>query len=167
MEHYFTRDILFYQQHLTGRMEDFSTLILGDTGTGKGTAASAIGRSGFIPFNEKTGTFSESFTKAFVSINLSQFPEGIIESELFGHRKGAFTGAVEAHEGMFDTCSPHGSIFLDEIGDISIPGGFNFIEAGLAPASRAETLPRKCAINVCQNPLFLTPVREGVIHDTV
>ncbi|MBN1578279.1 MAG: sigma-54-dependent Fis family transcriptional regulator [Chitinispirillaceae bacterium] len=117
----FTRDILFYKQHLISRMEDFSTLILGDTGTGKGTAASAIGRSGFIPFDEKTGRFSESFTKSFVSINLSQFPEGIIESELFGHKKGAFTGAVEAHEGIFDTCSPHGSIFLDEIGDISVP----------------------------------------------
>jgi hypothetical protein len=116
----FTHDPLFYKQHLIDRMEDFSTLILGDTGTGKGAAASAIGRSGFIPFDVKTGGFSESFTKAFVSINLSQFPESIIEAELFGHRKGAFTGAVEAHEGVFDTCSPHGSIFLDEIGDISI-----------------------------------------------
>jgi DNA-binding NtrC family response regulator len=117
----FTHDLLFYKQHLISRMEDFSTLILGDTGSGKGTAASAIGRSGFIPFNEKTGAFAESFAKTFVSINLSQFPESLIESELFGHKKGAFTGAVEEHEGIFDTCSPHGSIFLDEIGDISIP----------------------------------------------
>lgn len=117
----FTCDPLFYQRSLLNKMEDFSTLILGDTGTGKGTAASAIGRSGFIPFNTKTAKFTESFTRAFVSLNLSQFSEGIIESELFGHKKGAFTGAIEAHKGIFDICSPHGSIFLDEIGDTSIP----------------------------------------------
>lgn len=117
----FTFDQVFFKQHLLQRMEDFSTLILGDTGTGKGTAAAAIGRSGFIPFNSKTRTFTESFTRAFVSLNLSQFPEGLIESELFGHKKGAFTGAVEAHEGIFARCSAQGSIFLDEIGDISIP----------------------------------------------
>ncbi len=117
----FTVDQLFYKRHLLNRMEDFSTLILGETGTGKGTAAASIGRSGFIPFNTKTKKFEESFTKAFVSLNLSQYPEGLIESELFGHRKGAFTGAMEEHKGIFSRCSIHGSIFLDEIGDVSIP----------------------------------------------
>ena len=46
-------------------------------------------------------------------MNLAQFPEPLLESELFGHRKGAFTGAVEAHEGVFAGCSPFGAIFLD------------------------------------------------------
>lgn len=117
----FTDNIELYDTYLWNRMEDFSTMLLGETGTGKGMAAAAIGRSGFIPFNEKTGCFSESFAKTFVSINLSQYPEPLIESELFGHRKGAFTGAIEPHKGVFSRCSPFGSIFIDEIGDVSIP----------------------------------------------
>jgi len=117
----FTYDLGLYDQNLYNRLEDFSTLLLGETGTGKGSAAAAIGRSGFIPFDAKKGQFTHNFTEAFVSINLSQYPESLIESELFGHRKGAFTGAVESHEGVFDRCSAHGSLFLDEIGDITIP----------------------------------------------
>ncbi|MFO7753252.1 MAG: sigma 54-interacting transcriptional regulator [Desulfobacteraceae bacterium] len=114
----FTHNIEFYDKFMWNRMEDFSTLLLGETGTGKGTAAMAIGRSGFIPFSEKTGTFQESFTRAFSSLNLSQFPEALLESELFGHKKGSFTGAVEDYKGVFDRCSPYGSILLDEIGEI-------------------------------------------------
>ncbi len=117
----FTYDIGLYEQHLRNRMEDFSTLLLGETGTGKGLSASAIGRSGYIPYDEKSGCFTESFTRAFISLNLSQFPEQLLESELFGHKKGAFTGAVESHEGIFARCSRYGAIFLDEIGEVSIP----------------------------------------------
>lgn len=116
----FTHNMDFYEKHLLNRMEDFSTLILGETGTGKGTAAMAIGCSGFIPFHLKKKGFQESFTKSFVSINLSQFPETLIESELFGHKKGAFTGAAKHHTGVFGRCSPYGAILLDEIGETSM-----------------------------------------------
>lgn len=117
----FTHDVRWFESRFWDRMEDFSILLLGETGTGKGAAAAAIGRSGFIPFDPDKNCFGESFTRNFVAINLSQYSEGVLESELFGHKKGAFTGAVDHHEGLFSRCAPHGVIFLDEIGDISVP----------------------------------------------
>ncbi|MEN8245313.1 MAG: sigma 54-interacting transcriptional regulator [Thermodesulfobacteriota bacterium] len=117
----FTHNIDLYERYLISRMEDFSTLFLGETGTGKGIAAMALGCSGFIPFNEKKRSFLESFTRSFVSINLSQYPDTLIESELFGHKKGAFTGAVKDHVGVFGRCSPYGAILLDEIGEVKSP----------------------------------------------
>jgi len=114
----FTYNFDLYNKFLWNKMEDFSTLLLGETGTGKGTAAKAIGRSGYIPFDEKKQCFTQSFTRAFSSLNLSQYPETLLESELFGHTKGAFTGAVDNYQGVFDRCSSHGSILLDEIGEI-------------------------------------------------
>ena len=114
----FTYNFDLYNKFLWNKMEDFSTLLLGETGTGKGTAAKAIGRSGYIPFDEKKQCFTQSFTRAFSSLNLSQYPETLLESELFGHTKGAFTGAVDDYQGVFDRCSAHGYILLDEIGEI-------------------------------------------------
>ena len=116
-----THDLVTYRDNLSNRMEDFSTLLIGETGTGKGEAAAAIGRSGFIPYLRDKRRFAANFTDSFTAINLSQFPESLIESELFGHKKGSFTGAIDHHAGVFEHCSAYGSLFLDEIGEVSAP----------------------------------------------
>lgn len=117
----FTFNPQWYLEYLCGKMEDFSTLLLGETGTGKSLVAHTIGCSGFIPFDLNKKRFLESFTRSFQSINLSQYPASLLESELFGHKKGSFTGAIENYQGLFARCSAHGAVFIDEIGDIDIP----------------------------------------------
>ncbi len=117
----FTTDLRSYTQLLWERMQDFSTLLLGETGTGKGSAAAAIGRSGVIPLDAQGNGFARSIEQTFTATNLSELSESLIESGLFGHRKGAFTGAVGDHEGLFARCDAYATLFLDEIGDVSLP----------------------------------------------
>jgi sigma-54 specific flagellar transcriptional regulator A len=102
-------------------LEDFSTLILGETGSGKGNVARALGRSNFIEYDRKQQSFRENFCNVMTEINLAEYPASLIESELFGHRKGAFTGAIDHYEGVFSRTSPSGALFIDEIGEIDEP----------------------------------------------
>ena len=85
---------------------DSTILITGETGTGKGLVARAIHQN------------SKRKNKPFISINCGAIPENLLESELFGHVRGAFTGATTSKQGKFELAD-EGTIFLDEIGDMS------------------------------------------------
>jgi len=84
---------------------DSTVLILGETGTGKELVARAIHKR------------SRRSARAFIRVNCAAIPQALIPSELFGHEKGAFTGAVERRVGRFETADG-GTLFLDEIGDL-------------------------------------------------
>ncbi len=86
---------------------DLSVLIIGESGTGKEVFAQAI------------HTLSNRSSKRMYAINCGAIPETLLESELFGHEKGAFTGASDIRKGLFE--SANGStVFLDEIGEMSL-----------------------------------------------
>ncbi len=114
----FTHDMRRYRRSFYKRMADFTTLIIGPTGSGKELVARAIGLARYIPFNPKSLTFEEDFSETFFPINLSALPATLVESALFGHRRGAFTGALEDRKGWLEICPPEGSVFLDEIGEL-------------------------------------------------
>jgi len=84
---------------------DSTVLILGETGTGKELFARALHRR------------SKRATRAFVRVNCAAIPQSLIASELFGHEKGAFTGALQRRMGRFEAADG-GTLFLDEIGDL-------------------------------------------------
>ncbi len=93
---------------------DVTILITGESGVGKEVVANEIYR-----LSKRNG-------KPFVTVNCGAIPEGIIESELFGHQKGSFTGAVETRKGYFELAN-NGTIFLDEIGELPLPTQVKFL----------------------------------------
>jgi DNA-binding NtrC family response regulator len=84
-----------------------TVLIMGETGTGKGVVAQTIHQN------------SPRRDAAFVTLNCASLAEGVIESELFGHERGAFTGAIQTHKGRFEIADG-GTLFLDEVSEISL-----------------------------------------------
>ncbi len=98
---------VFEKIHMLGQ-SDVTVLIRGETGTGKELAAKAIHR------------ISRRGHRNMITVNCPALPETILESELFGYRKGAFTHAVDDHTGMFDQANGS-TILLDEIGDLGLP----------------------------------------------
>lgn len=117
-ESIFTHDFKRYRRCLYNRLGDLPTLVTGETGTGKELVAQAVGLSRYIPFDAASQTFAGSVSTCFRALNLSALSPTLIESELFGHRRGAFTGALDDKQGWLEACGPLDTVFLDEIGDL-------------------------------------------------
>ena len=86
---------------------NISVLLLGESGVGKEVIANYIHR------------ISIRRSEPFIAVNCQEYPDGIVESELFGHEKGAFTGAINSRIGKFEEAN-YGTLFLDEIGDVPL-----------------------------------------------
>ena len=86
---------------------DISVLVTGESGSGKEMVAKALHKNSKRKF------------ESIITVNCAAIPSGIIESELFGHKKGSFTGAHENHKGYFEAANK-GTIFLDEIGELPL-----------------------------------------------
>jgi hypothetical protein len=114
----FTHDMRRYRRTLFERMNEFATLITGPSGTGKELVARAIAESRYLRFDDRRMEFPEGDTVLFFPINISALSPTLVESELFGHRRGAFTGAVADRKGWLEACTAPGSVFLDELGDL-------------------------------------------------
>lgn len=114
----FTYDIRRYRRMLFSRMSEFATLITGPSGTGKELVARSIALSGYVPFDDNRVTFEEDLTGLFFPINIAALPGTLVESELFGHKRGSFTGAVQDKRGWLEACPALGTVFLDEIGEL-------------------------------------------------
>ena len=109
------QDFLYQSQAMIRLLEevaqmaetDMTMLVMGETGVGKGVLA------------ERIHNLSRRQGQPFVALNCGSLPAGLIESELFGHERGAFTGAVKRHIGCFERAN-YGTLFLDEIGDLPL-----------------------------------------------
>jgi transcriptional regulator with AAA-type ATPase domain len=116
----FTHDMRRYRRTLYRKMGEFPTLITGPSGTGKELIARAIAGSRYVPFDAGSLEFADPRGESFLPINIAALSPALIESELFGHRRGSFTGAVGDRKGWLEACPAAGSVFLDELGEMDL-----------------------------------------------
>ena len=142
----FTHDLRRYRRLLYDRMRELATLVTGPSGAGKELVARAIGRSQYRPFDSATGSFVGD-DEAFIALNLSALSPTLVESELFGHGKGSFTGATADRVGWLERCPDHGAVFLDEIGDVDPAIQVKLLRVAQSRdySRLGETLPRRFA----------------------
>ncbi len=131
---------------------DASVLIEGETGTGKDLVAKAIHKG------------SKRSNKPFIKVNCASIPENLIESELFGHEKGAFTGAVEKRIGRFELANG-GTIFLDEIGELPLnlqPKLLNILQLGeFERIGSSKTIKTDVRIIAATNKVLKSEIYKG------
>jgi two-component system response regulator GlrR len=135
---------------------DSTVYIHGESGTGKELIAKAIHLS------------SERADKAFVPLNCAALPETLLESELFGHEKGAFTGAVKSTKGLF-TQAHGGTLFLDEIGDMPLSTQSKLLrvlqERQFYPVGSESAVDVDVRVIVATNKDLEDQVRKGLFRD--
>jgi len=119
-ESIFTVNMRRYRDSLYKHLSEVTTLVTGPSGSGKELVSRAIGLSGYIPFDRSTREFRSDFDGCYRAVNIAAFSSSLVESELFGHAKGAFTGAVASRAGWLEICGKDGSILLDEIGELDL-----------------------------------------------
>jgi len=131
---------------------DASVLIEGETGTGKELVAKAIHKG------------SKRSNKSFIKVNCASIPENLIESELFGHEKGAFTGAIEKRIGRFEIANG-GTIFLDEIGELPLnlqPKLLNVLQQGeFERIGSSKTIKTDVRIIAATNKVLKNEIDKG------
>ncbi len=131
---------------------DASVLIEGETGTGKDLVAKAIHKG------------SKRSNKPFIKVNCASIPENLLESELFGHEKGAFTGAFEKRIGRFELANG-GTIFLDEIGELPLnlqPKLLNVLQQGeFERIGSSKTIKTDVRIIAATNKVLKNEIDKG------
>lgn len=135
---------------------DVSVLVLGESGTGKELLAKELHRS------------SPRRDAPFIAINCAALPEQLVESELFGHRKGAFTGAIEHQQGRI-RAAEGGTLFLDEVGELPLTIQaklLRFLESGECQAV-GESAPHKINVRViaATNRDLYSQVQKGLFRE--